>query len=577
MIHPPPSTILALLGLLGVPLGVPPAAAQTVRGQVVDSHSRLPMSGAFAVLLDSAGTERDRALTDHDGRFVLTAPQPGVHRVEIRLIGLQKLRSDPLTLPANGVVERRWEMLPVAAILPPLVVEETTSCALNLGKLSNALWEQVHEVLTTVTWTARQPYRFETHRYRRDLGDNARRVLSEESWTASGVAAHPFRAVPADQLVTTGFMVEDAEGNSTYYAPDAETMLHPAFLETHCFGLREGAGGALVGITFEPVRGRQVPEVAGTLWLDRQTLELHRLEYRYAHLPHGGRDRRAGGRVDFLTLPDGARIVERWSILMPKVTTVVYSDIGRSSERRIVGFLEEGGAVVRAAHPGGTVVHEAAFARLDGSVTDSSATPPRPLARAAVVLEGGETVALTDGLGRFAASGQWKGEYGVTFRHPLLDTLGYTPRPAAVTLEFGVRSAVLLSIPPESQPLRRHCDDGITTETRVLVGVVRDGSDGAPVPGADVQVTWQPPAAEGPIAAGTTWVAAARADSLGAFTVCDNRWLDRTLTLTASKGERRGTAPPLRFSATPHGVTVGDGAFHPTPRRFWKQDVVVED
>jgi len=41
----------------------------------------------------------------------------------------------------------------------------------------------------------------------------------------------------------------------------------------------------MVGITFEPHRGRRVPDVRGTVWLDAHTFELRFVEFQFSRLP----------------------------------------------------------------------------------------------------------------------------------------------------------------------------------------------------------------------------------------------------------------------------------------------------
>jgi len=40
-----------------------------------------------------------------------------------------------------------------------------------------------------------------------------------------------------------------------------------------------------VGLGFEPVKGRRVPEIKGTLWVDRGSSELRVLDYEYVNVP----------------------------------------------------------------------------------------------------------------------------------------------------------------------------------------------------------------------------------------------------------------------------------------------------
>lgn len=78
------------------------APAQTVRGQFTDSISRTPLTGAFLTLVDEHGAERARAITNHAGEFVLTAPAAGTYRIRSKRIGIGPNH----VLPTSGTA--RW-------------------------------------------------------------------------------------------------------------------------------------------------------------------------------------------------------------------------------------------------------------------------------------------------------------------------------------------------------------------------------------------------------------------------------------------------------------------------------------
>ena len=99
-----------------------------------------------------------------------------------------------------------------------------------------------------------------------------------------------------------------------YYAPDAEVLLSDAFLETHCLRAvapPTGRAGQL-GLAVEPVprRGAKRADVRGTLWIDTASFELRDFEFEYTDLPPTVPEGRAGGRVGFGRLADGACSVE---------------------------------------------------------------------------------------------------------------------------------------------------------------------------------------------------------------------------------------------------------------------------
>ena len=56
-------------------------AAQTVRGQVVDSLSGTPVDRGFIVVIDEHGQETQRVLTTTQGRFTVQVVQTGAYRL----------------------------------------------------------------------------------------------------------------------------------------------------------------------------------------------------------------------------------------------------------------------------------------------------------------------------------------------------------------------------------------------------------------------------------------------------------------------------------------------------------------
>jgi hypothetical protein len=92
-----PLVVFLALGLLASPTGNP-AAAQTVRGQLLDQATKAPVEGALALLLNAQGKEINGALTDADGRFLLRAPGPGSYTVRTDRIGYGSVTSEPFSL-----------------------------------------------------------------------------------------------------------------------------------------------------------------------------------------------------------------------------------------------------------------------------------------------------------------------------------------------------------------------------------------------------------------------------------------------------------------------------------------------
>ena len=339
----------------------PCSAAQAVRGLLTDSVSRTPLPGAFLTLVDEHGVERARTMTNVAGEFTLTAPAAGTYRLRSKRIGFRPLVSATLTLRAGEVVGYNAAIDPIPISLQEVVVAGERQCDIESGAGASvaAVWDEVHEALAAVSWTSRVPsYWFELTRFRRQLTASGQRQGLDSSWSMTGFSINPIRnpTSPA-QLETEGYVVTDTTG-WTYRAPDSDVLLSDAFLRTHCFETEAGAGEHqnLVGLLFTPARDRTVPEITGTLWVDRRTSELRQLEFKYVHLPDEVVSDDAGGRIEFLRLPSGVWIVRDWVIRMP-LARMKQQAMAMGIRPEVFGFVETGGSAATIKANDGTLVY----------------------------------------------------------------------------------------------------------------------------------------------------------------------------------------------------------------------------
>jgi len=299
-----------------------------------------PVAYALLLLVDSTGHERVRALSDGSGQFVLVAPAPGIYRVRVLRIGYPSFESRPMVLDLG---ERRYHAaLPdVALALPPVTVEAEKRCRVRPGEGEPvaALLEQSQTVLgVTELAVERRLFRFRSALFERSLEADLR-VTNATGDTSTGFTAWPFESVPADSLVGNGFVQEGPNG-PTYYSPDASVFFSDAFLDTHCFTVeRHRTDSTLVGLRFDPVRKRKLPDVRGVLWLERAGTGLRRLEYTYTGLEGWVPTNLVGGWIEFRRLPNGAPVIVGWQIRAP----IPLFD-GR--KRKLFGFKEREGRVI---------------------------------------------------------------------------------------------------------------------------------------------------------------------------------------------------------------------------------------
>ena len=498
------SILLALATVSVIPL-----SAQSVGGTLVEKTTDRPIQGARILLVAEGGTEVSSTLTSAAGGFLLRAPDPGPYRLRAERIGFESHTSDPFTLAAGQPLTYHLSV-PVRAIsLRGVTAGGERRCRLRPaeGLMTHRVWEEARKALALTAWAEEaRVFRYGLELFERTLDPSDLRVTEERVRSRAGYHAQPFVSVEAEQLEKRGF-VHEADGGEFYdfYAPDAAVLLSDAFLDTHCLRVVEGKGEreGFVGLAFEPVRRRDVPEIQGTFWLDEGTSLLETLEYQYVNLPWPIPLGEVGGRVEFASLPNGAVVVRRWRIRMPVLALERMVFPGRINESyRLDRLREEGGEVVRVRSSGGEIIELAERATLVGSVTDS--TSGAPLGGALVELIGTPYSGKTDTAGRFRIDALPPGRYTATFSHPRLDSLPLAVAPEReVELRVGQTMRVAFAVPPLHRLAQAACptltsgqvSDGTTSgavvgeEMGIAHGTVWD-STGAAVAGAEVQMRW---------------------------------------------------------------------------------------
>ncbi|MGQ0814582.1 MAG: carboxypeptidase regulatory-like domain-containing protein, partial [Gemmatimonadota bacterium] len=272
----------------------------------------------------------------------------------------------------------------------------------------------------------------------------------------------PYRAVSPDSLAAFGF-VRTISGDSTlYYGPDAEVLMSDVFLDTHCFQTRRGQDDArgLIGLSFEPVRGRSVPDIAGTLWLDPKTSKLEYIEFTYTGIPRNLNVAGVGGRTYFRRLPNGAWIVDRWYIRMPIPRR------GWNDELVAHALLEGGGEITEVRVAGSALPRGAIRGIIYDSINNAA------LARALVYLSGTAHSAVTDSAGRFEIRDVPTGKHTIAFSHASFDSLPAWPPGRTVDVEADSEATVQLAVPSVASLVARVCPDA--PNAGVIVGQVLD-------------------------------------------------------------------------------------------------------
>ena len=335
-------------------------ASQEVRGTVLEAGTEVPVEGAMVLLFEQEGRRVGGVLTAANGFFRMFVPEPGRYRIRVDRIGYENTDTEPFAVPAGTSVLRRIETQVRPVQLAGLEVRGEGRCELRPeeGATTAVVWDEARKALAAATWTAeRELYRFAWTRYERELSADGRRVLEEERTYDRRFTSRPFVAADPEQLAERGFVETPTFGTWRYYAPDADVLLSDAFLDTHCFRLQrtERNDEQLIGLSFEPIPGRRVPEVKGVLWLDQSTARLRSIEFGYVNLHSEVRGQYGGGEVILAELPNGTWIVTEWEIRMPSFV-VEQDSRGRPRRTVVTGYRSAGAVVQRATTATGATV-----------------------------------------------------------------------------------------------------------------------------------------------------------------------------------------------------------------------------
>lgn len=534
-----------------------PLFPQSVQGRVVDGQDQTPVEGALVFLVGAGGAVDDQQLTNAAGRFLLNARGQGTFTVRAERIGFTTVSSDPFRLAVGQRMDLVLETGQEAIRLEGITVQGEQKCILRPsdGLELSRVWGEARKALTVQDWTEREgAYWFQVENYSRELDPEARRVLEETRKVSSGVSRNPIASLPAEELMTGGFIREDPDGALQYYGPDASTLLSDSFLDTHCFELEKNEDEPdLVGLAFKPARSGDLRDIRGTLWLDRRSSALQFLEFRYTWAPHPSARGVGRGRVEFEELPNGSWIVRRWWIRMPRLAR----GRPRSSpwERpglEVAAIRETGGEIVGLSNLDLRSTSRAVRGTVSGVVWDS--TRSAPLEGARVLLSGTSFDATTDSEGRFLIGGVPEGLFRVTFTHPRLDSLATAPGGVDVEVSPGEVSEIGLGVPSVESILAGACLGQTRSDgSAVISGSVLDHDTGLPISQASVELAWQAVSGSGGHLRGDEILMEVTTDGEGRFTVCTAP-AEALIDIQAKFGGRESRVERLRVRRDSYNV-----------------------
>jgi hypothetical protein len=303
-----------------------------------------PVTGALVALLNARDSVVAEGLASESGTRVLIAPR-GVYRVRVRRIGYLPFVSSELTLPrANELV---LEVESPRVILESIVVNSKSQCSRNdpnAGQLA-AVWDEIDKALRSSQLTLQDLAGIgRARKYRRDL-DAYGNLISGDSTEFFITNRRPFGVEDPAKLASEGYVIGDMDKGWTIFGPDETVLESDAFATTHCFRLvRERERPGMIGVAFEPVPRRDVPDIRGVIWVDQQTAELREIEF---HFVNAGEMSRfdAGGFTRFRRVPSGAWIVDEWQLTAPALE--MRSGAYQTTHIVVVGRRDTGGGVLR--------------------------------------------------------------------------------------------------------------------------------------------------------------------------------------------------------------------------------------
>ncbi len=463
-----------------------------------------------------------QVLSGESGQAILHAGAPGTFRIRVDRIGYSGFVTAPFALTAQSL-RMELSLVSRSIVLPEIVVHTKSSCDTRVGDgaMAAALWEEIRKALTANVLTQHEgAVQLLAREFEREVSLTGRPVR-EWVYRLTSTTRPPFESLPAGELLRRGFVYEQGD-SAVFAAPDASLLLSDAFVGSHCF--RAVAGPAnLVGLEFEPQRSRQVPEVGGTLWVNRLTGELRFLEFEYRNLPTELAKSDLGGRVEFERLTTGKWIVSYWFVRMPVIGSFERYRARQATIaiNHIISFIERGGRAALWVPPG-----PVDRAVLTGRVLDPQSGEGLP--GAMVSVEGVPIQAQTDSTGGFVMLVSDAGPRLVTVWHPRFSSLEKTD----VVLSIGDTTRITVNPPPLAGVARQMCGKGAARQGGVL-GYLWNRSKRS-LTGTTIEASWFTPT-------GPTRPVVAESDREGRFALCD---LPSDLPITIrllQQGEERAT------------------------------------
>ncbi len=123
---------LGCLTLMLAAMSAEPAAAQRLRGRLMDLQTNEPISSGVLTLLTEDRSRVTTTVSDDSGSWTLNAPGPGTYLVEAKRLGYQPWIDGPIEIRATDDWQSVYHLNPLAVSLDPVEIRgELTQRYLN--------------------------------------------------------------------------------------------------------------------------------------------------------------------------------------------------------------------------------------------------------------------------------------------------------------------------------------------------------------------------------------------------------------------------------------------------------------
>lgn len=364
-------------------------SAQALRITVRDSSSGLILQNVTATLLDSSGNPIRSAWAGDDGTIVLQA-QPGEkYSVRLRRIGYRSNILGPLALSAgqSSVISTKLRSIP--RLLAGVHTVGNARCEKEPEPTAASAWQAAREAFSIIADADQR-----TDLVVKVLDASTQFANREDSLNALslvervGRSANPYPALDPDSISRYGY-VRSRPGATWYLAPDARTLTSESFYADHCFTLGSlGESDTTVSVAFAPVSGRTIPDIRGSVVLDRQTSAVRSITFSYTGLPRSVSRERYGGSATFAEIAGAGWLTSHWEVRAPVIETAERTrhigNIGltgtlrevRSVDSTLAGTHVESGRLLTATTSDRRVLWAEHLVSISGVARDSDTKAP---------------------------------------------------------------------------------------------------------------------------------------------------------------------------------------------------------